>query len=62
MREGFREITSGWTLISGVEPVTDRIDQVLEWSQTNSPLEPDEVDTLRLMLEVEFARSMEAGE
>lgn len=57
MREEFRNIVTGWTLISGIEDITDKIEQVAKWAETNSPLEPDEEATVKLMIECQIARS-----
>ena len=51
MRDGFREIVSGWTLISGMEDLTERIEQAAEWTKANGPLEADEEATVKLMIE-----------
>jgi hypothetical protein len=57
MREGFREIVSGWTLISGsMDDITERIKRAAEWTKTNGPLEADEEDMIMLMIEAQVAR------
>ncbi len=56
MRDGFRDIVSGWMLQSGIGPLTDRIEEAAAWTKTNGPLEPDEQATIRLMIECQFAR------
>ena len=33
MRDGFRDIVSGWTLISGMADITDRIEAAAEWTK-----------------------------
>jgi hypothetical protein len=55
MRDGFREITSGWTLVSGFDEITDRIEQAAEWTKANGPLEPDEEATIKIMIESQIA-------
>lgn len=56
MRDGFREITSGWTLIDGMEDITDRIERAAEWTGAHGPLEPDEQATIELMIRTQVAR------
>jgi hypothetical protein len=58
MRDGFRGITSGWTLISGIDDMTERIERVADWMKVNGPLEPDEQATIELMIEAQIARGM----
>jgi hypothetical protein len=58
MREGLREITSGWTLISGIADLTDRIERAAEWAKENGPLEPDEQATIEIMIKAQIARRM----
>src|SRR5258708_7919053 len=50
MRDGFREIVSGWTLISGMEDLTERIERASEWTKANGPLQPDEEATVKMMI------------
>jgi hypothetical protein len=56
MRDGFREITSGWMLIDDFDDLTDRIERAAEWTKQNGPLEPDEAATVKLMIEAQIAR------
>lgn len=56
MREGFKDITSGWTLYSGIDNLTERIEAAAEWTKANGPLEPDEEATIKLMIEAQIAR------
>jgi len=58
MRDGFYEIVSGWTLISGIDDLTDRIEQAAEWTKANGPLYPDEQATIELMIKAQIARGM----
>ena len=60
MRDGFSAISSGWTLISGLDDITDRIEQLAEWTRMNGPLEADEEATVKLMIECQIARGMES--
>jgi hypothetical protein len=59
MRDGFAAIVNGWTLISGIDDLTDRIEQVAEWTKENGPLLPSEEATIRLMIECQIARGWE---
>jgi hypothetical protein len=58
MRAEFDEITSGWTLISGMDDLTERIERAAEWTKTNGPLELDEHDRIKLMIEVQIERGI----
>ncbi len=62
MRDGFRDIVSGWTLQSGIIPLTDVIEAAAEWTKANGPLEPDEAATVKLMIECQIARGGFSGE
>lgn len=57
MRDGFRAITSGWMMISGIEDLTERIERAAEWSKLHGPLEPDERATIDVMVEAQFVRA-----
>lgn len=59
MRDEFRDIVSGWTLISGLDDLTDRIERAAEWTKLNGPLEQDEEATVKLMIEAQIARGLE---
>jgi len=58
MREGFREIVAGWTLIDGMDDITERIERAADWTKANGPLEPDEDATIGLMVKAQIARGM----
>ena len=58
MRAEFDEITSSWTLISGMDDLTERIERAADWTKTNGPLEPDEQARIGLMIESQIARGM----
>lgn len=62
MRIGFLEIVSGWTLISGMDDLTERIERASEWTEANGPLEPDEAATVKLMIEAQIARGIARGD
>lgn len=58
-RDGFREIASGWMLISGIEDLTERIEMLAKWTKENGPLLPTEEATVKLMIECQIARVSE---
>jgi hypothetical protein len=62
MRDGFREIVSGWTLIDDFDDLTDRIERAAEWTKANSPLQTDEEATVKLMIEAQIARGIRRGD
>lgn len=62
MRDGFRDIVDGWTLISGMGDLTDRIERAAEWTKLNGPLQPDEEATIKLMIEAQIVRGGFSGE
>jgi len=57
MRNEFREIVSGWALISCLADLTERIEQVARWGMTHT-LEPDEEATVKLMIAAQIARGV----
>lgn len=62
LRAGFSNISSGWMLISGVDDLTDRIEQLAEWAKANAPLNPDEELTVKFMIECQIARMGHFGD
>lgn len=62
MRPEFHEIVSGWTLIDGMDDITDRIERACEWAEANGPLQPDEEATVKLMIETQVARGIARGD
>jgi hypothetical protein len=58
MRQEFDEITGGWTLVTGVGDLTDRIEEAAKWTKVNGPLESDEQARISLMIEAQIARGM----
>lgn len=62
LREGFREIISGWMLIDDVEVLGERIEQAAEWTKANGPLLPDEQATVRLMIKTQIAKGIRRGD
>ena len=56
VREGFAEIVSGWTLIDGMDDITDRIERAAEWTLTHGPLNEREQNTIELMIQCQVAR------
>jgi hypothetical protein len=61
MRDAFHNIVSGWTLVSGLNALTDRIEEAAAWTAVNGPLEPDEEATIKLMIEAQIARGFDEG-
>jgi hypothetical protein len=59
MRAEFDEITSGWTLITGMGDLTERIEQAAAWTKLNGPLEPDEEARIALMIQAQIARGFD---
>jgi len=58
MRDGFRAITDGWMLISGIDDLTDRIERSAEWTKANGPLEADEQAMVEIMIKAQIAGGM----
>jgi hypothetical protein len=58
MRQGFADIVSGWTLVDGFEAITEVIERAAEWTKQNSPLQPDEEATVKLLIRCQIARGM----
>lgn len=59
MRDGFREISSGWMLVDDQRDLADRTLRLIGWAwPANAPLEPDELATLKFMLESLLAREL----
>jgi len=56
LRDGFRDITAGWTVIDDFDELTDRIERAAEWTEQNGPLTDDETATVRMMIEAQIAR------
>jgi hypothetical protein len=61
MRDGFREIISGWTLIDDVDDISFRLEELARFSETNGPFEEDELKTIKLMIDVQVARAVRWG-
>lgn len=62
MRDGFREIVSGWMLVDDVEELSERIERVAAWATENGALEDDEKATVKLMIETQVARGIVRGD
>jgi hypothetical protein len=56
MRAEFAEITDGWTLIDGMDDLTERIERAAEWTKANGPLEHDEQQRIEVMINSQIAR------
>lgn len=62
MRDGFRDIVSGWMTIDDFDDLSDRIERLAEWSKDNFPLEPDEHATVEMMIQSQIARGIARGD
>ncbi len=56
MREEFAAIVSGWTLISGIGDLTEKIEEAAEWTKENGPLNEREEAMIKLMIRAQIAR------
>lgn len=56
MRNEFASMTDVWTLISGMDDITYRIEEVAKWTIANGPLQPDEEKRIQLMIQTQIAR------
>jgi hypothetical protein len=62
LRDGFREIVAGWMLVDDFDDLTDRIERSAEWAKANGPLLPDEVATVKMMIETQVAKAIRRGD
>lgn len=62
MRDAFRAIVSGWTLVDDFDALTDRIEAAAKWTTANEPLEPDEAATINYMVQAQIARGIDRGD
>jgi hypothetical protein len=62
LRDGFRDIVSGWMLVDDFDALTDRIESAAEWTERNGPLTDDEAATIRMMIETQVAMSIKRGD
>ncbi|TGS86703.1 hypothetical protein EN817_17530 [Mesorhizobium sp. M3A.F.Ca.ET.174.01.1.1] len=62
MRDGFREIVSGWMLVDDFDDLTDRIERSALWAKENGPLLLDEEATVKCMIETQIARGLSRGD
>jgi hypothetical protein len=60
LRDGFREIVTGWMLVDDFDDLTDRIERAAEWTKENGPLAPDEEATVKMMIETQVAKRHQA--
>jgi hypothetical protein len=58
MRSEFDEITSGWTLVSGMDDLTNMIERAADWTKHNGPLLPDEEARIKLMIKTQIFRGL----
>ena len=57
MRDGFREIASGWMLVDDTDLLAERLEKIKAWSFDNAPLHGDELACVGMMIEVHDARA-----
>jgi hypothetical protein len=62
MREGFRAIVDGWSLVDDFDDLLDRIERSSKWMDVNGPLLEDEASTLRLMIQGQIAMRIRRGD
>jgi hypothetical protein len=62
MRDGFREISSGWMLIDDFDDLAERIERLGEWAQANAPLTCAERAAIGLMIKSQIARGIVRGD
>lgn len=62
MRDGFRDIVSGWTLIDDFDDLSDRITRAARWTDANGPLQQDELATVQMMIEAHVVRGIARGD
>jgi hypothetical protein len=58
MRDGFREISSGWMLVDDDADLADRIHRLMVWVADHKPFEADELATIKFMMESLLAREL----
>jgi hypothetical protein len=62
LRPGFQEIASRWMLSDDLDELTDRIERLATWSETNGPLTNDEQATVLRMIEAQIALAPEISD
>jgi hypothetical protein len=62
LRDGFRNIVAGWTLVDDFDALTDRIERAAEWTKENGPLTDDEANVFKLMIETQLAKGIRRGD
>lgn len=62
MREGFRAIVDGWSLVDDFDDLFDRIEQSSQWMDVNGPLLEEEAATVRLMIQSQVALGIRRGD
>ncbi len=59
IRGEFAAIVSGWTLVSGFNAITEKLEEAAAWAKLNGPLLPAEEKTIHMMIECQIARGDE---
>jgi len=62
MRDAFRELVSGWTLVHDVEVLGDRLEEVAAWAKSNGPLLEDETATIEVMVRTQVVWGIQRGD
>lgn len=53
-RDGFLEISDGWSLVHDFGELTDRIEELAKWTKLNGPLNEAEEKTVELMIRIQI--------
>lgn len=59
MRQEFKDIVAGWTLVNDFNTLTNKIEIAAEWTKANGPLEPDEERVIESMIHTQVALGIE---
>jgi hypothetical protein len=62
MREGFRAIVDGWTMVDDPDVLTDRIERAAAWAKLNGPLLRNEEDAVMAMIERQLVLATARGD
>lgn len=65
MRDGFREIVSGWTLVADVAAIGERIEEAARWTTAHGgekAMLEDERATVRAMIQFQVGTAIRMGE
>lgn len=62
IRDGFREVTSGWILTDDFDVLTEIIETSAEWTKNNRPLSLEEEAVVEAMLHRQVAMGIKRGD